>query len=230
MEKKTSLLLYFFIIVLVITLLGFFNTYLKFLPDFSKFPFLIHLHFFAFLAWFFMLIVQPILIKRGHLRLHRTIGKSSYFLAPILLFTILSLSYTQIHREVTTQNSNAPITAFVALIDSVSFTTYYLIAMINSKNIRWHVAFLIATTLVILNPGLSRFLNHFQHGLGLIAAILLPFFVSIVVILFEKIKYKKPVLKSPYFLYFCSWTMTIFLFITIPTTEFWTAFVSNTFR
>lgn len=230
MEKKINILLYFFIFVVVVSLFGFFNSYLKFFPDFNNFPYIIHIHFLAFSTWFLLLIIQPILIKRKKTNLHRKVGKLSYFLAPILVVTIVILATKQIQREILLPENNAEITAFIALIDIVSFSTYYIIAMTKSKNIRWHVAFLIAATLVVLNPGLSRLLNQIQFGLGMITAVFLPFAVSIFAIIFEKIKYKRPVLKSPYFLYLCFWTITILLFTTIPKIELWTNFINNTFK
>lgn len=159
MEKKINLVLLFFSFVVVVSVIGFFNSYLKFFPDFSRFPFVIHFHFSAFTAWFLLLIAQPILIKRKKVDLHKRVGKLTYFLAPILVVTILILAGDQVKREVLLPESNAHITAFVALIDVVLFSLFYIIAMTKSKNFRWHVAFLIAATLVVLNPGLSRLLN-----------------------------------------------------------------------
>lgn len=230
MEKKINILLYFFIFVVLISLAGFFNSYLKFFPDFSKFPFVIHVHFLAFSTWFLLFIIQPILIKRKKVNLHRIIGKLSYFLAPILVVTIAILANNQIKREIISPKNSATVTAFIALIDILSFSIYYIIAMVKSNNIRWHVAFLIASTLVVLNPGLSRLLNQIQYGMGITAAVLLPFAVSIFLIIIEKIKYKRPILKSPYFLYLCFWTITIVLFATVPQTEVWTNFINNTFK
>lgn len=137
MEKKTNILLYFFVAVALISLLGFFNTYLKFFPSFSKFPFLIHIHFFAFMAWPVLFIIQPILIKKKKIPGHRKLGKLSYFLAPILLTTIVLLFIQQIKREIAMPENFAHITAFIFLIDVVSFSTYFTLAMVKRHNIRW---------------------------------------------------------------------------------------------
>lgn len=230
MENKINILLFFFVFVVIISLAGFFNSYLKFFPDFSKFPAVIHIHFLAFSAWFLLLITQPILIKTKKINLHRKVGKLSYFLAPVLVVTIAILANNQIRREILLPDNSAPVTAFIALIDIISFSLYYIIAMTKSNNTRWHVAFLIAATLVVLNPGLSRLLNQIQYGMGMITAVFLPFIISIFLIIFEKIKYKKFILKSPYFLYLCFWTITIVLFATVPKTELWTNFIINIFK
>ena len=119
MEKQINTLLYFFIFVVLISTIGFFNSYLKFFPDFNKFPYVIHIHFLAFATWFLLLITQPILIKRKKIKLHRKIGKLSYFLAPILVVTIVILATNQIQREILLAGNNAEITAFITLIDIV---------------------------------------------------------------------------------------------------------------
>ncbi len=186
--------------------------------------------FFSFYSLVFLLITQPILIKQQRIDLHRKFGKLSYVLAPILILTIIILAINQIQRELSLAENNAAVTAFIALIDILSFSTYFIIAMLNSKNLRWHVAFLVAATLVVLNPGLSRLLNQIEYGLGMLVAVLLPFVLSIFVICIERIKYKRPILRSPYFLYLCLWTITILMFATIPKTEFWINFVNSTFK
>lgn len=221
METKYRLLVWFFAAVMVITIAGFFKSYIKFLPDTDKYPIVIHIHFIAFVFWLALMVVQPILIRRKRYGLHRKMGKISYLIAPVLVITILILVRKQTIREIGISESNAAVTAFIGLLDAVSFSVYYLIAMANKRNIRWHVAFLIAATLVVLNPGLSRLLNQIKPGLGLLIAVILPFITSITIILIEKIKCRRPVLKSPYFLFFCCWTMEIVLFITVPSTELW---------
>ncbi|MDR6923652.1 MULTISPECIES: hypothetical protein [Chryseobacterium] len=221
MERKSKILILFFIAVVAVSLTGFFNSYIRFLPEPDRFPLVIHIHFAAFVCWFALLIIQPVLIKQKKYELHHTIGKLSYFIAPVLVVTILILVTSQTRREIHISEDRAAVTAFIGLLDAISFSVYYLIAMLNRHNLRWHVAFLIAATLIILNPGMSRLLNHIKPGLGLPAAVFLPFLVSISIILIEKIKCKKPVLKSPYFLFFCCWTLEIVLFITVPNTEFW---------
>ena len=221
MERKHNFLIIFFTVVVIVSLAGFFNSYIRFLPRIDKFPWIIHIHFTAFLCWFAVLIIQPILIRRKKYELHRKIGRLTYFLAPILVFTILMLVRNQVIRIADVSASDAAVTAFIGLLDAISFSVYYTIAMINKRNLRWHIAFLIAATLVILNPGLSRLLNHIKPGLGLPAAVLLPFVISISIIAIEKIKCKRQILKNPYFIFLCCWTTEILLLMTVPSTELW---------
>lgn len=221
MEKKYRFLILFFLAVTLISFAGFYTTYLSKFPRFSEFQNLIHIHFLAFSCWLILIILQPILIRKKKFKLHRTLGKFTYFLAPILVITIILLSKEQFLRLIKVDEISAQMTLFIALLDILSFSTFYLIAMIKAKNTRWHAAFIIGATLIILNPGMSRLLNYFSPGLGMLGAILMPFIVSISIFVIEKIKYKRNILQSPYFLIFLIWTLEIISFMTIPQTDFW---------
>jgi hypothetical protein len=113
----------------------------------------------------------------------------------------------------------------VGSLDILSFTIYYIIAMVNRRNVRWHVAFIIAASLIVLNPGMARLLNLIKPNLGMLGAVLTPFIVSITILAYEKLKLKRPVLKSPYFVFLLGWIFEIGLLIIVPQTNFWKAFV-----
>lgn len=76
---------------------------------------------------------------------------------------------------------------------------------------------------------MSRLVNQIQPGLGLPAAVLFPFFVSLGIVIFEKIKFKRAIFSSPYFLFVCCWMIEIIILISLPNTEFWKDLVINTF-
>jgi hypothetical protein len=221
MEKKYSLVIALFISIALVSLLGFFKSYLSFFPKFEAFNYVIHIHFIAFLLWFTLIISQPILIRRKKFELHKRIGKLSYFLAPILVITILILVHREVVRDIKTSENMVYISSFIGLLDAITFSIYYIIAMINIENLRWHVAFIIAATLVVFNPGLSRLANQIQPGLGIPLSVFTPIIVSISILLYEKIKSKRVILKSPYFVFLCCWLFEIVLFVTIPNSSFW---------
>lgn len=227
MEKKYTLLILLFVAITLISIIGFYTSYLSFFPDYGKFQLAIHIHFLAFVCWFILVIAQPILIAKKRFKLHRRLGRASYFLAPILVATILILVNEKVQREISVSKNDAAITALIGLLDVISFTAFYLIAMVNKKNIRWHVAFIIAATLIVLNPGMARLMNQFSEGLGLISAVFLPFIVSIAIFVVEKIKLKRDILKSPYFLFFICWLLEIVILVVVPQSTFWVKLVSD---
>lgn len=221
MERKYKLLLFLFAVVVVVSLAGFYASYLRHLGEAGKFPPLIHVHFAAFIGWFILVLVQPVLILKKQYAIHRKLGQLSYFLAPLLVLTIALLTKDKIQRDLATFPEDAPMTAFIGLMDIVSFSACYIIAMVTRRNIRWHVAFIIGATLIVLNPGMARLLNGIQPGLGLLGAVLVPFLVPIAILLFEKLKLRRPIFTSPYFVFVALWTFEIALFLTLPSTSLW---------
>lgn len=221
MEKKYLILLWIFILITIFSLAGFYPSYISLLPQFNRFPLTIHIHFVAFLCWFLLLIIQPALIRRQQYTLHRKLGRFSYLLAPLLVLTILLLVKDKVLRELPVSVQAASMTALIGILDVMSFSVCYLLAMVNRHNIRWHVALIIGATLIVFNPGMSRLLNHFKTGSGLLAAVVLPFVIPLIIIIVEKIKYQRPVLKSPYTLFVLLWMIEIILFITVPQSTSW---------
>jgi hypothetical protein len=227
MERNYKTLITFFVAVSVISMLGFFTSYLSAFPQYGKFPVVIHIHFIAFLCWLALTIIQPVLIKKKNFSLHRKLGTFSYFIAPVMVVTMAILIITKVKRLLLNSPDDAIVEAFIGLLDVVSFTTYYIVAMLNRRNVRWHVAFIVSATLIVLNPGMARLLNQVQPGLGMLGAVVIPFVVPLCVILYEKISLKKPIFKSPYALFFLCWALEIVLLIMVPQTDFWKGIVEG---
>jgi len=220
MERKVLLINIFSVLVIALSLAGFYSSYISHFPNFSHFKWVTHLHFAAFCCWFVLILVQPVLIRKRKFELHKKLGRLSHFLIPVLVLTIIVLRAGKLNIEVKASLPDASMNAFVTLMDLLSLSGYYLIAVWNAKNLRWHVAFILATSLVILNPGLARLLNIISPGSGMLV-ILVPFIFTITVFVVEKIKYKRSILKSPYFTFFLLWLLEILLLFIIPTTQFW---------
>ena len=70
---------YYFIGVLVLVILGFWPSYFaKFIDRTADFTLYFHFHAVTATLWLALLIVQPILIQKKKLQLHRLLGKTSY--------------------------------------------------------------------------------------------------------------------------------------------------------
>lgn len=221
MERNLKIVLWFSVLVIVLSLAGFYRSYISHFPHFGDFKWMIHIHFLVFSCWFALIVIQPLLIQKRQFELHKKLGRISYFLIPVLIITIIGLRAEKLPEEVQQSLESASMNAFITLVDILSLGGYYLIAVMNSKNVRWHVAFILATTLVAFNPGLARLLNILvAPGAGMLT-ILVPFIFTITVFTVEKIKFKQPILKSPYFTFFLLWTFEIILLFVIPKTEVW---------
>lgn len=224
MERKLTWILIISMVVIILSLAGFFPSYIGNFPQYGDFKWTIHIHFAAFSCWFLLIIIQPILIRKKKFELHKKLGRLSYVLMPILVITILLLRFGKLEEELKESIELASFNTFLTFADIVSLSGYYLIAVLNSKNLRWHVAFILATTLVAFNPGLARLLNWIAPGMGM-SVILVPFIFTISIFTYEKCRLKRPILKSPYFTFFLLWLFEIILVFTIPRTGFWQDFV-----
>lgn len=89
----------FFLVILVFVFAAFFKTYFGLFPDFKDTTLLVHTHVAVLLLWFAMLIVQPVLIGRKQLKLHRLVGKVSYVLVPLVVISCVSMTRNQQMRE-----------------------------------------------------------------------------------------------------------------------------------
>jgi hypothetical protein len=229
MEKSYDFWIRFNLFLFLLTLVGFGFTYLKFAPHFDGFPWFVHIHFSAFFLWFTVLVLQPYLIKAGRRGLHRTLGKFSYGLMFVLILTILIMVRWQVQEKWDSSQEAASLGAFVGILDAISLVVYFSIAMWNWRNVRWHVAFILACSLVIFNPGLARVCNAVVPGSGLPAAVLLPFLVAGGILIYEKRRKGRKVRSSPYFLFLVFWSIEIVLLLTVAGSAGWRQLVERMF-
>ncbi|WP_373524110.1 hypothetical protein [Aquiflexum sp.] len=81
---------YWFLIFILLAFVGFYKTYFSVLLD--PHPSVVHLHFACMALWMGMIIVQPLLIKYKKFSVHRTLGKLSYLVIPLVLITSAMMS------------------------------------------------------------------------------------------------------------------------------------------
>ena len=94
---------YYLIILILFMLLGFWPTYFsKFIDGTANFNTYFHFHAFMATVWIFILIAQPILIRKKKLAIHKLIGKLSHFILPIFFY----LSIKNIQYLIQIQNRN----------------------------------------------------------------------------------------------------------------------------
>lgn len=228
MEKNYRTLVALFTAITIISLAGFFNSYFRYFPKFENIPAFTHVHFIIFLSWFAILIWQPYLIKQRKLSLHRKLGRFTYFLAPVMVLSILMMVKLSVAKNLAISPQSAAMALAGSTLDVIFFSAFYILSMIYKRNIRQHVAFLIGASLIILNPGLGRLIIHlFSQQAGILAMSLTPYLVFFTILIYEKVKLKRPVFKSPYLLIPVLWTCELALFILLPNTSFWQKFVAG---
>jgi hypothetical protein len=150
---------YLFIAILLICILGFYPTYISKFPEFKDFTSAHHFHGLMALLWILMLIVQPFLIRAKKYSLHRQLGKFSYILMPLLIISLFFVSKAGYVRNIKTV---AEVDALAGLTngipDMLNFATLYILAMVYRKNTAYHLRFMASTGIMMIGPGLGRFL------------------------------------------------------------------------
>ncbi len=161
MEKSYRYLPYFFATFFVVAIACFYHNYFGNIPDFegiissiNQQPIVItnltHFHALMMVLWFLMLIVQPILIIKKKVTLHRLIGKVSYLLVALLVLSMVLVINQEQSREKSLEMLVPP------LFDVPVFVVFYCLAIYFRKNPAYHARFMVMSVLPFLNPALAR--------------------------------------------------------------------------
>lgn len=185
---------YFFIGIWICTLIGFHLTYTIHFPDFKGFQAVQHFHGAMLMSWFAMLIIQPFLIRFKKTELHRNLGKLGYILAPLVCYSIFLVTKMVYFREI----AHRPIPDVLGQISLdiptiILFGTFFALAMINRKNSATHMRYMIATSLLMIGPGLGRALIIFgglPFPVAVTAVIYISEIIALIFLLFDFFKKK----------------------------------------
>lgn len=156
----TNRLIYFFIFLLIISFAGFYKTYLVKFPNFDGFTWAHHFHGVIMLTWILMLIAQPFFIKTKNFRMHRIVGKASYLIFPLLLLSFFLVARAGYFRNVKTNGETEALASmgFSGIPDMFYISILYGFGIYYRKKTSFHLRFFACIGLMILGPGLGRFL------------------------------------------------------------------------
>lgn len=156
MEKVSRLPLLFAAILLMV-FWGFYKTYFGLFPEFPNIKSIHHVHGILYLLWFALLIVQPILATTGRIELHKVLGKFSYALVPMIVIATHLVAQNQYRNDLQTVSvENAIANQLLPFSATLAFVALYLLAMVNQAIRYRHMRYIIATSLVLIAPGLGR--------------------------------------------------------------------------
>ena len=158
---------YWYLLLIPLIIWGFYKTYFSVL--FQSRATVIHIHFALMMIWAAMLITQPMLIRYKKLALHRTIGRTSYVIMPLLLITGFFMIRFSYYNTLNVLNSQAepklgPGEVLQQAADFVTITFVYLIwlgffyfrAIINRRKTPVHARYMVAASLTMLGPTVDR--------------------------------------------------------------------------
>ncbi len=147
---------WYFALAIVITCVGFSFTFFRRLGTANVFH---HLHGASAVLWMCLLIVQPMLYRRGQLRLHRRLGwLGALGLAPLLVMGGIKM----LHQGLQAETGNLPPETYqLVYYDAVLlvlFAVFLALSLWHGKRVALHARYIACTVLVILPPALFRLL------------------------------------------------------------------------
>jgi hypothetical protein len=154
------------ILLIILIQIGFFKTYIQHFPKFeeytaghgnTKYNFIMHFHGVMMMGWVWMLLLQPILILKGKIKLHHLIGSLSYVLAPLVLLSLYLANRDQYHNLSAHEGQTAAIASLaLALPEAVFFAILYSLAIFYRHQPALHMRFMCSTAFLFINPALGR--------------------------------------------------------------------------
>jgi uncharacterized membrane protein len=145
---------YWFVGFLGVAFVAFWPTYLS--PASEEASAYTHLHAVTATAWMVLLVVQPWLIRTRRLALHRTIGKTSYVIAPAVVVSILLLANNRLQGLTGERYAIQEYVLYLQLSLVVLFALCYAMAMYHRRRKELHARFMIGTALTLIDPVLIR--------------------------------------------------------------------------
>ena len=150
MDRTYKYLGYFLLLLIPLTFAGFYKTYFEPFPNFGKnIDVYIHIHAVVASLWIAILIVQPFLIVNKKIALHRSVGKLSYLVFPLLIISFIP-------RIIKTINSGDIQFLFFPLADGFLLMIFYVLAIYYKKKTAKHMRYMIASALVLMGPTFGR--------------------------------------------------------------------------
>jgi hypothetical protein len=193
----------FIILIMIGVQWGFYQTYTSEFPNFKNKTTIIHIHGALLMMWLILLIVQPLLIKTGRAQLHRTIGKVSWVLGPLIITSLFLIGKGSFNRSATFVPEQEMLGIMVLDIRGfLSFAIFWALAMFYRKNSASHMRYMIATGILAIGPGVGRGLITLGVDFPLALAITDVLDLAIVGTLLGIDIYKKKNYK-PFLLVFC---------------------------
>lgn len=179
---------YFFVLLFVLAVLGFWPSYFsKFFDGSDDFNFYFHFHAICAVLWIALLIIQPVLIHQGKVRLHRFFGKLSYVLIPLIFISVMLLA----HHRIADSEGDISVGLWITFKDLLILGVAYGIAIYYRHSKFIHAKGMIAAGIVLIEPALIRFISHSfftesNSGSAYLVTILLVYMLLIALIIGER--------------------------------------------
>lgn len=214
---------YWFIGLLLILILGFWDSYFSQLPEAHITH---HAHGVVMLSWVLLLIVQSWLIRNRRNRHHRTLGKISFVLAPAVVVTAVWVNFYF------PANAEDPLDPFILSVywfgffSAALFAVLYGLAIRHRRQMHLHARYMVGTALVFVVPGLFRAIYNFFPMLGIptpsfTQTTFVPLLIGVWLLIADW-RNKSDI--RPYATFCVLWAANYTLWMALPTWDWWRSF------
>jgi hypothetical protein len=147
----------FIILIMIGVQWGFYDSYTSHFPTFENATPVIHIHGALLMIWLTLLVVQPLLIYFKKAKLHRSIGKVSFVLGPLIIISMFLVGKGSYWRGIDLISETDNLGFMVLDIRGlISFAIFWALAMGFRKTSSAHMRYMIATGILAIGPGVGR--------------------------------------------------------------------------
>jgi F0F1-type ATP synthase assembly protein I len=120
-----------------------------------------HVHAVLMTAWVLLLVSQPLLIRAGRHSLHRSLGRASYVLCPLIVLVSLLLTHQRMRSLPDEVFAAEAANYYLPLSMIAVFVIAYALAIRFRRDMALHARYMICTGLTIIDPVLGRILGFY---------------------------------------------------------------------
>ena len=152
----------FLVLLLGLAVVAFWPSYLATFPAGDAH---VHTHAALMLLWFGLLFVQPMLVRSGRLDLHRTLGRLSCVLVPLIALQSLLLAHARIQLLDDAVMQAEGHFLFLPLAGAWLFLAAWALGVAHRRRTPMHARFMLGTALALIDPVVARLLFFFAPPL-----------------------------------------------------------------
>ncbi|MDQ4419874.1 hypothetical protein OOT33_05390 [Sphingobium sp. DEHP117] len=121
-------------------------------------PPIYHVHALVFFGWVALYLAQTFTIARGHIRLHRALGKVAYAWAPAMVVLGIAMLLTSMRRMGGPPFFDQREFLFSNCMMLVLFAILTITALRMPRSTGWHPRLMLTGMALLVNPGIGRLL------------------------------------------------------------------------
>jgi uncharacterized membrane protein len=191
-ERQYKNLGYFLLILVAFVAAGFYKPYFSLIPNFNAdITPLVQAHAILLMSFVALLVAQPLLIRNKQKEFHKILGKLTYFLMPLLVASCVGVIFKE-YDEALSRAGSVELARRSIFSDAAQLfllVVFYLLAVLNQRNVPVHMRYMIAVALIVAPAGIARVLGYWfevpRYASGLASNALLDA-VLIALILYDR--------------------------------------------